>query len=90
MTRFLIALAVATLGGLLVGALMARVELWESDAEVERERAIVRRMDEAAVDDHRCDCCHEVAAVRELIPLYDDAVMCCAGCAPILRGRVPA
>jgi len=88
--RFLLALAVASLGGLLVGALMARVELWESDAEVERERAIVRRMDEAAVDDHRCDCCHEVAAVRELIPLYDDAVMACAGCAPILRGRVPA
>jgi hypothetical protein len=90
MTRFLLALAVASLGGLLVGALMARVELWESDAEVERERAIVRRMDEAAVDDHRCDCCHEVAAVRELIPLYDDAVMCCAGCADVLKGRVNA
>jgi hypothetical protein len=90
MTRFLLALAVATLGGLLVGALMARVELWESDAEVERERAIVRRMDEAAVDDHRCDCCHEVASVREIVPLYDDAVMACAGCAPILRGKVPA
>ena len=90
MTRFLIALAVASLGGLLVGALMARVELWESDAEVERERAMARRMDEAADDSMQCDCCHEVAAVRELVPLYDDAVMACAGCASILRGKVPA
>ena len=90
MTRFLLALAVATLGGLLVGALMARVELWESDAEVERERAIVRRMEEAAVDEQTCDVCQSVAITRELIPLYDDAVMACAGCAAILRGRVPA
>jgi hypothetical protein len=34
--------------------------------------------------------CRRVSVVRELIPLYDDAVMACAGCAPILRGRVPA
>ena len=90
MTRFLIALAVASLGGLLVGALLARVELWESDAEVERERAIARRMDAAARDDQTCDVCQRVAVVRELIPLYDDAVMACAGCASILRGKVPA
>ena len=90
MTRFLLALTVASLGGLLVGALMARVELWESDAEVERERAIVRRMEAAAVDDQECDCCHEVAITRELVPLHDDAVMCCAGCADVLRGRVVA
>lgn len=90
MTRFLLALAVASLGGLLVGALMARVELWESDAEVERERAMARRMDEAAHDDLTCDVCQSVAVTRELIPLHDDAVMACAGCASILRGKVPA
>lgn len=90
MTRFLIALAVASLGGLLVGALMARVELWESDAEVERERAIARRMDEAACDSMQCDVCQSVAITRELVPLYDDAAMCCLGCASILRGKVPA
>ncbi len=90
MTRFFIALAVAGIGGLLVDALMARVELWESDAEVERERAVVRRMEEAADDDHTCDMCHGVAITRELVPLHDDAVMCCLGCAELLRWRVPA
>jgi hypothetical protein len=89
LTRFLIGLAVAVVTGLCLGALVRR---WEEpdDAEARRERARDRVCEEANDDDHQCHVCRRVSVVRELIPLYDDAVMACAGCAPILRGRVPA
>lgn len=36
-------------------------------------------------DAHQCEVCHRVAAVREVVPLYDDAVLVCLGCASLLK-----
>jgi hypothetical protein len=36
-------------------------------------------------DSHQCELCKRVAAVREVVPLYDDAVLACLGCASLLK-----
>jgi len=48
--------------------------------------AIARAIARGDTDDHRCECCHRVAPIREVIALHDDAALCCLACAEILRG----
>lgn len=86
LTRFLVGLAIATLTGLALGALVRR---WEEpeDADARRERARDRVCEEADDDDHQCHVCHEVAPVRELVELYDDYALACVSCAELLKVR---
>jgi Tfp pilus assembly protein PilN len=47
-------------------------------------------MDRAMIDSQRCEVCHTVSPVRELVLLHDDTALCCLGCAAVLRPvRVP-
>lgn len=47
--------------------------------------AFARRMTKAETDDHTCDVCAKVSAVRELVRLYDDYALCCGGCAEVIK-----
>lgn len=79
----------AVLSALLIVASVYALADAETREEAEpmrlRQMAIDRVMTEAMTDDHRCSMCHRVSAVRELVPLHDDAALCCAGCAELLR-----
>ena len=40
----------------------------------------------ADTDDHRCELCHRIVTVREVVALHDDAALCCVACAELLKG----
>lgn len=44
-----------------------------------------RRMRDAETDDHRCDDCRSVTAVRELLTRGDACVLLCARCADLAK-----
>jgi uncharacterized membrane protein len=54
-------------------------------AMLHRITADAAAMDRAMIDSQRCEVCHTVSPVRELVLLHDDTALCCLGCAAVLR-----
>ena len=71
-----------------------RERLAHADAEVkamlDRKIAVIvagaDAMQRAMTDDHTCDVCRQVSAIRELVHLHDDATLACPSCAALLKG----
>lgn len=57
------------------------------DRELDRDALVAARMEAAFCDDRTCDVCHEDSVVREIVALYDDAVMACVPCAEHIKAR---
>ena len=86
-TQDLLTLA-ALAAGLVIASVIALNDAHakeDAEAPKQREEAIANRIAAAFDDDHTCDMCHRVSAVRELVHLHDDAALCCAGCAELLK-----
>lgn len=60
---------------------------YDESPQVRAQHAGHAALDRGMVDDHACEMCHEVTAVRECVRLYDDAALCCLHCAPLLTAR---
>ena len=80
-------MAVVFVGCALVEALTKPVATWDEDTP--RERARERVMADAQFDDHECHRCRRVSVVRELVMRQDDAVLCCLGCAELIKVTAP-
>lgn len=70
--------------------LLATTRQWQRVRQDEapaarRLAAMDRVMTDARTDDNQCHVCRRVTVVRELVMLHDDAALCCAGCATLLR-----
>lgn len=72
-------------GIILALLLLATAHQWRKVRQDERPNHMAAAVARGDADAHQCEVCHRVAAVREVVPLYDDAVLVCLGCASLLK-----
>lgn len=75
-------------------ALLLLVLLWatrrawrRASPAAQRDAGMAAAFARAVDDDHTCECCHRVSAVREMVMLYDDAALVCVPCADLMKLR---
>lgn len=80
-------IALTALLALLIWAAVRRYPLAKAESrDAARFARFAERMDAAMTDDHQCDLCAGVSAVREMVALHDDYALCCVRCAELLKG----